>query len=522
MSMNQNAPSHAPARATPVTPFNLRLFIGFMGILISAMMAGLGNRIGGLALGDVRGVLGLGSDEGSWLNTVYLAAELIAMPFSIWLSTIISLRRFHLVMTGLYALFAIVFPLVHNWPTLLALRGLQGLVGGMLIPILMIAAMRLFPVSIRLYGLSLYALTVTFSPNLGFWLAGQSIDVLSDWRLFFWQSLPLALLAMAMVYWGIPQDPARPERLKQTDWFGMVCGVFGLGMIAVGLDQGVRLDWWHSALICWTIGGGVIMAGIFLLSQWYFPVPFVKPQLLLQKRNLGVGFTVLALLIIVMMSGSKLPAMHLQSVWGYRNLQSAPLGLMVGLPQPILGLAVAVLLYRKWVDARIVMATGIAFIALACLLCAQLTSGWVVEQFVLALVLEAFGQAMAIVAVLFLATSVVQPIEGPFVAGTINMMRALGSLAGNALIDQFFHLRQNFHSGMLVDRIGRFSGTITLYPGDLTDLTDSVRQQAFVLANADSYLMLGALAVLLIPFVLRMDHVAAPARRSAAPNNSKA
>jgi MFS transporter, DHA2 family, multidrug resistance protein len=522
MSLNQSTTSPAPASARSVTPFTLRLFIGFLGILISAMMAGLGNRVGALALGDMRGVLGLGADEGSWLNTVYLAGELIAMPFSIWLSTIISLRRFHLLMTGLYALFAVVFPLVHNWPFLLLLRSLQGLVGGMLIPVLMMAAMRLFPVPIRLYGLSLYALSVTFSPNLGFWLAGHSIDVLTDWRLFSWQSLPLALLAMAMVYWGIPQDPVRLERLRQTDWFGMFCGVCGLGMIAVGLDQGVRRDWWHSGLICWMVGGGVIMAGIFTLSQWFAPVPFVKPQLLLQKRNLGVGFTVLALLIIVMMSGSKLPAMHLESLWGYRNLQSAPIGLLVGLPQPLLGLAVAALLYQKWADARIVMALGIAFIAVACFLSARLTSDWVIEQFVLALVLEAFGQAMAIVAVLFLATSVVQPIEGQFVAGAINMMRASGSLVGNALIDQFFHLRQNFHSGMLVDRIGRFSGALSLYPGDLAALTDSTRQQAFVMANADSYLMLGVLAVLLIPFVLRMDYVAAPARKSAVAHNSSA
>jgi MFS transporter, DHA2 family, multidrug resistance protein len=86
----------------------------------------------------------------------------------------------------------------------------------------------------------------------------------------------------------------------------------------------------------------------------------------------------------------------------------------------------------------------------------------------------------------------------------------------------FFHLRQNFHSGMLVDRIGRFPGAISLYPGDLAALTDSTRQQAFVMANADSYLMLGALAVLLIPFVLRMDYVAAPARKSAVALNSSA
>lgn len=73
---------------------------------------------------------------------------------------------------------------------------------------------------------------------------------------------------------------------------------------------------------------------------------------------------------------------------------------------------------------------------------------------------------------------------------------------------------------MLVDRIGQMSASIPLSPINLTTLTDSTRQQSFVLANADTYLMLAALAALLIPFVLRMDYIPAPALQSAAPINS--
>lgn len=520
MSMNQGTPPPAPPGSPPATPFNGRLLTGFIGILISAMMAGLSNRVGALALVDIRGVLGLGADDGSWLNTVYIAAELIAMPFSIWLATIISLRRFHMLMTGLFVLLSFVIPWIHDWSTLLVLRTLQGLAGGMLIPILMLSALRFFPLPIRLYGMSLYALTATFSPNLGFWLAGNWIDVLFDWRLVYWQNLPLGLLAIVMVYWGIPQDPTRPERLGQTDWFGMVCGVIGLGMIAIGLDQGERLDWWSSDLICWLIGGGVSMTVVFLICQWYYPIPFIKPQLLVQKRNLGVGFSVFVFLLMAMLSSSKLPAMHLEALWGYRSLQSTPIGLLVGLPQPILSLVVASLLYRKWVDARIVMASGIALIAVACLFCTHITSSWIIDQFMLAQLLQAIGQAMAVVSLLFLTTSVVQPMEGPFVAGTINTLRAFGVIFGGAIIGHFFRLRQHFHSEMLVDHIGQMSASIPLSPANLTALTDSTRQQAFVLANADSYLMLAVLAVLLIPFVLRMNYIPAPARQSAAPINS--
>jgi len=443
------------------------------------------------------------------------------MPFSIWLAAIISLRRFHMLMTGIFVLLSYLIPLVHDWSTLLVLRSLQGLAGGMLIPILMLSALRFFPLPIRLYGMSLYALTATFSPNLGFWLAGNWLDVVHDWRLVFWQNLPIGLLSIAMVYWGVPQDPTRPERLRQTDWVGMACGVAGLGMIAVGLDQGERLDWWNSYLICWLIGGGLSMTLVFLVSQWFYPVPFIRPQLLLQKRNLGVGFSVFVLLLMVMMSSSKLPAMHLEALWGYRSLQSGPVGLLIALPQPVLSLAVAWLFYRKWVDARLVMASGIALIAVACLLCTQITSSWIVEQLVMTQLLQATGQAMAVVGLLFLTTSVVQPMEGPFVAGTINTLRAFGVIFGGAVIGHFFRLRQHFHSEAIVDHMGRRFASMQLFPGNLAALNDSSRQQAFVLANADSYLMLAALALVLIPFVLRMDYIPAPARPVASSTNNK-
>ena len=524
MNTNQTAapaaPPGPPLGAPPAVPFNMRLFIGIMGILLSAMMAGLGNRVGALALTDLRGVLGLGTDKGSWLNTVYLAGEVIAMPFAMWLAAIISLRRFHMVMTGIFALLCIVIPLVHDYSSLLVLRTLQGLSGGMLFPILMSAALRFFPLPIRLYGMSLYALTATFAPNLAFWLTGNWFDVLFNWRLVYWQSLPVALLSIWMVQWGIPQDPLRPERLAQTDWLGMLCGVIGLGMIVVGLDQGERMDWLHSNLICWLIGGSIALIAAFLICQWYHPMPFIRPQLLLQKPNLGIGFSIFVFMLMVMMSGTKLPAMHLGSQWGFRSLQTAPIGLMIALPQPLLGLGVAALLYRKWVDGRFVMAAGMFFVAVACVLCSKITFGWIVDQFVIAQVLQAVGQAMAVVSLLFMTTSVVMPMEGPFVAGTINTLRAIGAPFGGAVIDRFFHHRLHFHSEMIVDRVGEMTSQVALDHNTLTSLTGSTRQEAFILANADSFLMLGLLAVLLIPFIFCLDYVPPPVLPDPAQTNS--
>ena len=48
-------------------------------------------------------------------------------------------------------------PFARDYPTLLALRTLQGLAGGALPPMLMTVALRFLPANIKLYGLGGYA-----------------------------------------------------------------------------------------------------------------------------------------------------------------------------------------------------------------------------------------------------------------------------------------------------------------------------------------------------------------------------
>ncbi|SFI32233.1 Major Facilitator Superfamily protein [Collimonas sp. OK307] len=504
-SPSGSAPT-APASGQIATTLSLRLMVGLSGILLAALMSGLGNRVGAIALTDTRAALGLGADDGAWLTTAYTVGELVAMPISCWLAVTFSLRRFHICMVATYALLNLVMPEIHDLSLLVTLRAIQGLAGGMLIPVLMMAALRFLPLSIRLYGLAMYALTATFPPNLAFWVAGQWSDVWFDWRLIYWQTLPLSLAVMLMVGWGLPQDPALLGRLRQANWFGLVCACVGLTMLGTGLDRGARLDWWRSDLILWLVGGGAAVIGIYLLTEWYHPSPFIKPQLL-GKRNLGLGFTAFVIMLMIMLSGSLLPAMHLERVWDYRNLQIAPVGLIVALPQPVLGSLVALLLYQKWIDARHVFVLGLALIALACFLATRLSSDWIWSQFLMVQMLEACGQPMAVVSLLFLCTSVVQPLEGPYVAGIINTLRAFGSLLGGAIVTHFLTLRERFHSDMLLDHVGHSTGN---FPLVTNGLANAVREQAFILAASDSYLMLGAIALLLIPLVLCLNRVQTP------------
>lgn len=487
--------------------------MGVFGVFAAAMMSGLNSRIGGLSLIDIKTAFGVGADEGSWIGSLYSAFELAAMPFATWFAVTFSFRRFHVFVVVVFSVLGLLTPLAPGFCALLALRCLQGFFGGLLIPVLMAAALRFFPLPLRLYGLALYAMTATFSPNVATWLSATYTDTLSSWHLVFWQIVPLALFSVWAVAWGIPQDPVRLERLKNLDWIGLASGVCGLVCIGLGLAQGERYDWFNDTIITWLFSVGAMLLFVFLLAEWFHPLPFIKLQLL-HRRNLGLGFTIFIALVVVLLSGSLLPAQYLAEVHGFRTPYIAAIGLSVGLPQILCGPAVSFLLYKQWVDARHVFALGLACLAASCLVNAQVTSEWIAHEFLFGQALQAVGQPMAVISLLFLATSVVQPMEGPVVSGIINMFRAFGTLLGDAMLERVFALREKTHANIILDSA---AGAGMINPAQHTnatemlgELAERISRQAFVLTIADAYLILGTLAVLLIPLVLNLQYIKPP------------
>jgi DHA2 family multidrug resistance protein len=495
-----------PPPGVPQAPFGPRLFTGVMGVLVAAIMSGLNNRVGALALVDIRGVHGYGVDDGHWLSIVYTAGELVAMPITSWFAGTFSFRRYHIAVVAAFLLVGMLLPFAPNYGWMLALRAVQGLLGGALIPLLMGAELRFFPTSIRLYGLSLYALTATFAPNVAIWLAAIWTDQLFDWRLVYWQILPLAGFSMWAVWWGIPQDPIRMERFRLFDSLGFVTGIASLAMLVVALEQGERLDWFHSPLVVWLLFGGLALLVVFLVSEWYHHLPFVKLQLL-ERRNLWLAFFIFVGMLVVLLSGSLLPPDQLAHVQGFRPLQLAPIGLAIALPQFILGPFAAFLLYQKWVDARRMMALGLLLLAIACFMGAWVTSEWMVAEFWVMQALQAVGQPLAVISLLFIATSAVVPMEGPFVSGIVNALRVIGTFLGSIGIGSFLIHRTAAHERGLVDRLGR----IGFDPGTGGgDLAARIGHQAFTLSIADSYRILGVLALLLIPLTFLLFYTPPP------------
>ncbi len=114
---------------------------------------------------------------------------------------------------------------------------------------------------------------------------------------------------------------------------------------------------------------------------------------------------------------------------------------------------------------------------------------------------------MAIIPMLYVGTSAVVPMEGPYVSGIINTLRAIGTLLGSALIGQMMHDRGQFHTTVLNERLGQWMGQ-GLAPS--THALQSLGHEAGILATIDINLVAVITCLALIPIALFLHHVPSP------------
>lgn len=490
----------AAAKPVALDPpvFGPRIIIGLVGVLLAVLVSGLNDMVTKIALADIRGALFIGYDEGTWLVAAYTATSVAAMAFAPWCAVTFSLRRFTLCAIGLFTLLGILCPFAPNYESLLLLRTVQGLAGGALPPMLMSVALRFLPANIKLYGLAGYALTATFGPSLGTPLAALWTEYVG-WQWAFWQIVAPCLLAMAAVAYGLPQDPLRLERFRQFNWRGLLLGFPALCMLVIGLLQGNRLDWFESGLITFLLGGGTLLLVLFLLNEWSQPLPFFNVQML-GLRNLAFALIVLAGVLMVLTSVIIIPSSFLAQVQGYRPLQTAPVMLLMALPQLIALPLVAALCNLRRVDCRWVLGVGLCLLVLSCLGSSHLTSAWIRDDFYGWYLLQIIGQPMAVLPLLMLSTGSIQPVEGPFASAWFNTVKGLSAVVAAAVLETLTTRREHFHSTTLVDRLGNSP----LADGDAPGLAQRLHEQAAVLTYSDLYVVMAGVAVALILLIFWM------------------
>jgi len=503
--------------------------VGLAGVITMAMATELNDAVSAQAMGNIMGGLGISHDSGLWFESVYTSAQVIGMAFAPWLAVTFTLRRFALFVAALAMVSSVCIPFTDTLSLLYILRGFQGLSGGMTVPLLMTTALRVLAPPIRLYGLAAYATTAVFFPNLSTAFAGMWTDLVM-WQFVFFQAIPLCTLAALLIWYGMPQDPAKYERFRQFDWRGALLILFGMTALSTMLSQGDRLDWFNNQWICVLGLVALVCLPLLVVNEWFHPLPFFKFQLL-ARRNFAYGAVTLFTFVIISISSSTLPAQCLIQIAGYRPEQVYPITLVVAASQLVLLPLMAIVLNWEWVDSRVVSVVGMVCILTACIGDSFVTSEWNRNQFYLWQGFQAVGEAMIVMPLLMMATNSVVPQEGPFASGLVNSPRAVSEVLGGWLIGIVHRWRGSLHSDRLADQLGReryrtwqangvswqhpaplLPNGLPRAPGSVIGFRTEFSEQVAALTLSDDFLVIAGLVVFLIILVLTLPQRTYPPR----------
>src|SRR6185295_12792669 len=282
-------------------------YVGTLGVFLAAGLATLNGRMISVGLPDIRGAMGFGFDEASWITTAYNMALMFIGPFSVFLGAMLGSRRVLLCSGTIFILCSILLPFSPSLRVMLCLQVISGLSSGTFYPLALGYALNALPVRYVIYAIGVYAMDIIGATSVGTPLVGWYTEHLS-WHWIFWQSAFITPLMMVCVYLAIPHPPKRPGPKPVLSWRGFLYGSLGLSLIYGALDQGERLDWLNSGVIVGLLVTAAFLLSVAIIRRLRSPNPMVNPIFLVNRNTMILAASLFSFRFVLLGIALLLPA----------------------------------------------------------------------------------------------------------------------------------------------------------------------------------------------------------------------
>lgn len=508
--MTQTVEAAAAQSAPAAAQHSTHPYIGIFGVFLGASVATMNSRLLSVGLPDLRGALGLGFDEASWLPTVLNMAMMFSGVFCVFLNVRLGPRRILLPAAGIFTVASLALPYSRNPWAMFALLVIAGLTSGTFYSLTLTFALIALPKRLIIFGLAAYAADIVFTSNITSALEAWYTEHLS-WHWIFWNAAVVTPLMMICVYFGIPRRAMPAD--QRPSWIGFTYFSLGLALLYGALDQGERLDWLHSGVIVAMVTAGLFLLAAALVRRMLQPNPIANPAFL-NSRNIIILASAIFVFRFVLLTSAVLIPGFLGNIRGYRPLETGQALAWVAVPQFAVVWLVAFLVIRT--NSRLMLAFGLTLISIASWVCAHLDASWAGNSFEAIELLLATGLACAYIGMV--ASIVLEALEAGALksasniatfSGLMHFVRIFGGAVGVAIMTRFLSMREKFHSNMLGlgvqggdwltdQRLRVLSGGLlpgSTGPGEsqaraVVLLSQQVRAQAYTQAIADGFVLM--------------------------------
>ena len=223
-----------------------------MTVTLATFMEVLDTSIANVALPHIAGSLSATADESTWVLTSYLVSNAIILPMSGWLATRFGRKRFYMSCVVLFTLSSMLCGMAAHAADADPVPRDAGPGRRRTGPERTGHSCRHVHTRAAQHGLRHLRHgdrgSACDRPTLGGWITDNY-----SWHWIFFINVPIGILSLFLTHRVVHDPPhvaeARRTRAGNTDTFGIVTIVVGVGLMQYVLDKGQQLDWLDSNVI---------------------------------------------------------------------------------------------------------------------------------------------------------------------------------------------------------------------------------------------------------------------------------
>lgn len=305
-------------------------------VIIGTFMAVLDSSIVNIAISKLMTVFGISVDTAQWIITSYTLTMGSVIPLTGYLSDRYGSKTMYIFALGSFTVGSLLCGIAWNNDIMIVSRIIQGIGGGMIMPVGMSILYTTYPKEERGAALGFWGIAAMAAPTIGPTLGGYIIEYL-DWRLIFTLNIPIGIVGV-MASWILLKNPK--DKIKQPfDYIGFITAAVGLVFILYVLGEGGTIDW-NDAKNVIMIVIGIFSLIIFVFNELYHPYPLMDLRVLkyipFSLSMLISTFTTMAMYGVVFIM-----PLFLQNIRGYSAIQTGiimlPSAVIMGIMMPISG-----------------------------------------------------------------------------------------------------------------------------------------------------------------------------------------
>ena len=304
--------------------------------LLGSFITFLNSTFMNVALTDIMKDLNVSISTVQWLSTGYMLALGIIIPFTAFLVNRFKTKTLFLTSMSLFTIGTIIGSIATNFPTLLAARFIQGLAGGVTVPLMQTVFMLIFPIKSRGFAMGIVGIVLAFAPAVGPTLSGWIINSY-PWKYLFYIPIPFAILDIILAFFLLKNVTGGKK--VSMDFLSLIASTIGFGALLYGFSNAGNYEWTDTHVYLPLLIGALFIS-LFIWRQLTMKEPILNLSIF--KSKTFVFSTIIVMITYAgLISSELILPMYLENIKGYSafdtGLALMPGAIIMGIMNPITG-----------------------------------------------------------------------------------------------------------------------------------------------------------------------------------------